>query len=375
MKKKLVFLPFVLLLTLVVTACGVKKVPVSSIISGEIRNQAGRSFEVSYSDEETRAMSNYMMEGRFLHNGKTLYGTRHKEKTGNPCLCWMKFTAGEKEMRIREVEEISADIDARYLILEGNYLYYLQEDCLSGERAIVRVISATGTGAYPEILYSGQCDFLTMIDGRLYFTDSENHLVSMACDGSDYQLVLSDKEIYYPYFLSKDILLFQDDADGESLHMRYFPTGFELRIALGRVCCYVVRGSEIWFLRADDPESEKCRLCKVNLNEFLSSFDPYNRPNSAFPFTIEEADVFMGPLFSINGGHINASNNRTEKMSDWRLLEDNAWEVGYLSACQYVAKDFEIYYSYNVDGLITEMFFYEPEILRKSLIEQLVYVS
>ena len=285
MKKKLAFLPFVLLLTLVVTACGVKKVPVSSIISGEIRNQAGRSFEVSYSDEETRAMSNYMMEGRFLHNGKTLYGSRHDE-SGTPYLCRMKFTAGEKGMYVRETEPLKSHTDAKYLNLIGDYLYYLQTDCLTGETAIARVVAAEGSGAEPEILYAGPCDFLNVRGGRLYFTDASNHLLSMASDGSDLQTVLSDKEIYYPWFLSDDLLLFQDDADGESLHMRYFPTGFELRVASGRVCCFVVRDSELWIARAEDAGSERCRLCRLDLNTFLSGFDPTARPDPSFHFII-----------------------------------------------------------------------------------------
>ena len=368
MKKKLAFLPFVLLLTLIMTACGVKKVPVSSIISGEIRNQAGRSFEVSYSDEETRAMSNYMMEGRFLHNGKTLYGSRHDE-SGTPYLCRMKFTAGEKGMYVRETEPLKSHTDTKYLNLIGDYLYYLQTDCLTGETAIARVVAAEGSGAEPEILYTGPCDFLNVRGGRLYFTDASNHLLSMASDGSDLQTVLSDKEIYYPWFLSDDLLLFQDDADGESLHMRYFPTGFELRVASGRVCCFVVRNSELWIARAEEAGSERCKLCRLDLNTFLSGFDPTARPDASFRFRTEESAEAIGPLFSINGSHINASNYRMAELEDWRALSDDAWQNGFKAACQYVSKDFEIFYDYNDEGLITDMLFYEPAIKRSGFIE------
>lgn len=81
----------------------------------------------------------------------------------------------------------------------------------------------------------------------------------------------------------------------------------------------------------------------------------------------------MGPLFSINGSHINASNYQASDISDWRLLSDNAWEKGYLAACQYVSENFEIFYDYNENGLITDMLFYEPSVKRKSFIELYKY--
>lgn len=367
-KKAIFILAAVICMVMAAAGCGVKDIPVSSITAGERQLRTGRPGEIAFSEEDTRALSNYMLEGRFLHSGKMLYGSRHDE-TGTPYLCRMKYTTGEKGMYIKETEAIDMKTDARYLLLNDSYLYYLREDCLSGSTSIVRVIAAMSSEAQPETLYSQPCDFLFQRGDRLYFTDASHHLCSMSRSGEDIQPVISDREIYYPYLLSEDIVLFQDDADGESLHMRYLPTGFDLTISRGRVCCYVVKGSEVWFLRADEPGSERCRLCCLDLDEFLHDFDPTARPDASFRFTTEESDLFMGPLFSINGGHINASNYQTAEISAWRNLSDNAWEKGYLAACQYVAEDFEIFYDYNEDGLITDMLFYEPALQRRAYIE------
>ena len=368
----LILLAVLAFIAMLLTACGVKKVQVSAVTSGEVRLSGGKPVEIAFSEEETREMSNYMLEGRFLHSGKTLYGSRHDE-SGDPYLCRMKYSAVEKGMYIRETEAVDTKADAKYLVLDSGYLFYLREDRLTGDSSVVRIPAAMNSEAQLETLYSQPCDFLFRRSGQLYFTDASNHLCSMPLTGGDTQPVVSDKKVYYPYLLNEDLLLYQDDADGESLHMRYLPTGFDLRIASGRVLCYVVKGSEVWFLRSEEPGSEKCRLCRIDLNEFLHGFDPTARPNASFQFTVEESEKSMGPLFSINGGHINASNYQTADISDWRLLSDNAWEKGYLAACQYVSGNFEIFYDYNEEGLIKDMLFYEPSVKRKSYIELYKY--
>ena len=371
-RRRWVVLAVLACFTVILTACGVKKVQVSAVTSGEVRLSEGKPVEIALSEEDTRAMSNYMLEGRFLHNGKTLYGSRHDE-LGDPYLCRMKYSAGEKGMHVRETEIIDTKTDAKYLLLDSSYLYYLREDLATGNTSIVRIPAAMGAESQLETLYSQPCDFLFRRGGQLYFTDASDHLCSMPLIGGDVQSVVSDKKVCYPYLLNDDLLLYQDDADGESLHMRYLPTGFDLRITNGRILCYVVKGSEVWFLQAEEPGSEKCRLGHTDLNEFLHGFDPTAHPDASFRFTIEESEKTMGPLFSINGSHINASNYQASDISDWRLLSDNAWEKGYLAACQYVSESFEIFYDFNENGLITDMLFYEPSVKRKSFIELYKY--
>ena len=250
-----VFLVALAFFAVILAACGVKKVSVSAVTSGEVRLNDGKPLEIAFSAEDTRAMSNYMLEGRFLHSGKTLYGSRHDE-SGDPYLCRMKYSAGQKGMYVRETEVIDAKTDAKYLLLDNGYLYYLREDRYTGNTSIVRVPAAMGSETEPEILYSESCDFLFRKNATLYFSDASGHLCSIPVTGGDVQSVVSDKKIYYPYLLTEDLLLFQDDADGESLHMRYLPTGFELKISSGRVLCYVVKDSKVWFLRAEESGSE-----------------------------------------------------------------------------------------------------------------------
>lgn len=365
MKKAVsVLLTFVLLAAL--SACGVTKVDVSSVTSGAVSPSAAPSFTLACTDEETRLMSNYMLGGRFLHSGKLLYGSRH-DGQGMPYLCRMKFSSGDSGMYVRETEPVEFGVDAHYLTLFEDSLYYLREDLAAGTTSVVRVPAAFGSTQRPEVLYPDACDFLSICGGRLYFTDAACHLLSMQPDGSDVRTELADKAIYYPWLLTQDLLLYQDDAAGESLRMRYLPTGFEIAVSDGPVYSFVLSGSELYFLRGE--EGPMCRLCRTDLNSFLSTFEPQSRPDASFVFAVEEADACMGPLFSLNGRRVNASNYQTFDLSSWRTVTDDAWEKGYASACQYVSENFEIFYDYNSEGLITKMLFYEPSVKRSGYIE------
>lgn len=364
-KSKIRFLPAILAALLLLSGCGVTKVKASYVTSGRVETKGG--YTVRFTPAESRAMSNMMIGNRFAHTGKTLYGSRHDE-LGLPYLCRMKYTAGQNGMYVRETEAIETRVDAQYLTISDSFLYYLREE-MDGKTSLARLSVASGAALKPETLYDAPCDFLSIRDGRLYFTDEVHHLCSLAPDGTDKKVLLADKEIYYPYLLTADLLLYQDDADGESLHLRYLPTGFDLRIAPGRVFGFVLQGSELYFLRCEEREGEKCRLCRTDLNDFLSQFDPLAAPNAAFAFEVETSPEVMGPRFCLNGEHINASNYKSAALSQWQSLSDDAWEVGYTAACQYVAEEFEIFYDYDKEGRIEKMLFYEPALKRPGYIE------
>ena len=356
-----------LLFALLLSGCGVTRLSLSSAepTSSVVTVSTAGVSAVLFSAEETRKMSNFMLSNRFVHTGKTLYGSRH-DSTGAPYLCRMKFTSGQNGMYVRETETIETGIDAQYLAVEGDVLYYLRVDSASGSAAICRLPSGSSA---PEVLDAGPCDFLSLHGERLYFTDAEQHFCSMKPDGSDRQTVLGDKAVYYPYLISDDFLLYQDDADGESLHLRYLPTGFDCRVAEGRMLGMILQGSMLYFLQAE--EGESCTLCRTDLSGFLSSFRPTEHPDATNAFSVERGGQ-LGPRFSINGERVNASNYQSCSLELWQSLTDTAAE-GFSSACQYVSEEFEIFYDYNAGGLIEKMLFYEPSQKRADYIEVYQY--
>ena len=312
-------------------------------------------------------MSNYMLRNRFVHDGKNLFGSKHSDG-GSPYFCKMKFSAGSKGMYIRDTEMIENNVDAEYLTILGDFVYFLRTDCETGKNAICKYPLNESAASGYQVLYNGTCDYLFSHGGRLWFTDADNHLLSMNTDGLDLRQIVSDKEIFFPYLLSDDMLLFQDDADGESLHLRILSSGEERKIMEGRIYEYVLSGTELFCSvvaeETDEYTDMRARLCRIDLSGILT--------DGILSAEIPEPDIselYMGTRFAVNGDHINASNYRTVPLKEWKSLSDDEYEAGYTAACQYVAENFEIFYDFNEEGFVNRSLFYEPGVKRAGYIE------
>lgn len=325
---------------------------------------------VFFTAPDTLRMSNFMLGSRYVHDGKTLYGSRH-DTDGSPYFCRMKFTESTKGMYVRETDRIESGVDVTCLVLSENRLFAVRTECASGASAIVRyTFDADGQPAMTR-LYSGTCDYLSLCGERLYFTDGDDHLLSMDTDGGDLKQVVADRSVFFPYLISEDLLLFQDDADGETLHLRRLSTGADLRISSGRTYEYVLSGTDLYYSLVPDETDEyvdmRSHLCKADLSPVLSTGDL--SPEAEQLIRTEQSECWKGTRFCINGDRINASNYRNESLSDWNLLSDDEYETGFTSACQYVSGNFEIFYDYDTEGLVSKVLFYEPDVKRASYIE------
>ena len=331
--------------------------PTSALTEG---TDAGYDFILNFSEDETRAMSNYMLRNRFLITDGVLWGTdfSYKEIDGwsycEPKICAMPFTFGNSGAAFEDISVIAEGVDTEFLVRSGDYIYCLLTALNSAETSIARIYIPTHGF---EIIYPSPCSTLQLFGDRLYVLDGESHLVSMDLNGGNIVQIVSDRSIYYPYMIADDWLLFQDDSAGESLKLRYLPTGYEVTVSEGRVYEYVINGSVLYYSKVEDSESMKGRLCNVNLNEFFKGFNP-DSPQDGFSFYVEQSDKNTGTRFSINGDHINGSNYKTYKLKNWKMLDDRQYEIGYLSACQYVSEQYEVFYNYEVEDLVHEICFY-----------------
>lgn len=98
----------------------------------------------------------------------------------------------------------------RYVVLmpycDGSYIYYLQDG--------VCRISTSGRGNTQ--LLSERCYF-QVTDKYIYYTDSDDRLCRMSKDGYG-QTVILNKPVFC-WFVFGDGILYQDDRDGETLHV------------------------------------------------------------------------------------------------------------------------------------------------------------
>lgn len=326
---------------------------------GIAAEESTEDYIISFSEDDTRAMSNFMLRNRFLIADGALWGTNfaasadENETICEPKICRMDFSTANDGALFEEMKVIAEQVDVEFLTLGGDYIYCLVTAMNSGETSIARIYIPTHGF---EILYTGGCDTLQLFQNKLYFSDLNGRFKSMNTDGSGVEDVLGEREVYYPYIISNEWMCFQDGKD-ESLKLHHLPSGYEVQISDGRVFEYVINGSILYFSKVEQGSGMKGRLFRTNLNDFFKSFSAASPPKS-FSFVTESSDKNTGTRFSINGDHINGSNYKTYKIKNWKLLDDRQYEIGYISACQYVGGDYEVFYDYEKEDIIDKIAVY-----------------
>ncbi|MBQ9988796.1 MAG: DUF5050 domain-containing protein [Clostridia bacterium] len=194
-------------------------------------SNAWLTYKVNFDIEQTMAMGSFMNYGRYIVEDDVLYGLTHSDSLSGGLGATPISMKGD--FPVMGETKILDDKPAACLAIDGDYLYYLRD-----YEAVCRV---NKNGGDVKTLYKGNCDYLLIHEGRLYFTDEDYHLVSTDMDGKDLKTVV-DKEIYYPYFICTNWMVFQDDADNESLHLYNITMGEEISITDAPSYCPILDG-------------------------------------------------------------------------------------------------------------------------------------
>ena len=291
-----------------------------------IANNPWKTYNIDFSAEDSCDMSNFNVQGRYYVADGFVYGLSHSVSLDGT------FAATPFEMKgdFPEFgEPISLDDRglAYYINQYEDYLYYILDF------AEICRVHTDGTGR--ETLYSGDCDYLQIHEGKLYFTDGNFHFVSADLDGANVTKVV-EKEVYYPYFIATDWIIFQDDADGESLHLYNVGLKTELNITYEPSFNPIISGKYLYYLSnaeegylmnqidMSDPDMFACDMANGTIADYLYLIDG------------EE-------IYTINNNHV--------ALSDWKSLTEPGDE--YACVDLYTSKDFRIYHNINEQGLIT----------------------
>ena len=231
----------IITITIVLTLCGCGRVTeyVSQVhelvSSGEEEKRAADP--VDFSEEETASMLNFMLFNRYTSDGTRIYGTVHSNSSEYPSLYSMS-------QKMKKMDLLDSGADAQFLVLEGDWLYYLRTDIDTNASTICRV--KKDASSKPETLYSQDCFYLQLFNSRLYFTDAAGRLLSMNTDGSDIKTEYSEYQVCYPY-LSGSWLFFQNGSDNENLWAYSFAAKESGKIADGPVYTYLISGNSVSF--------------------------------------------------------------------------------------------------------------------------------
>lgn len=291
------------------------------------------TYDPNFTAEETSAMSNFMSFGRYWIEDNVLYGLTHAT-SANGGLGATPFQMVGDFPEFEEVTLLDESGLPGYLTRNGDYLYYT----MNGE-AICRV-KLDGSGQ--ETLYQGVCDYLQIHGDRLYFTDEDFCLVSTDLEGKDLKTEIA-KEIYYPYFICSDWMVFQDDADDESLHLYNITYGTEVNITYipsyhpildGNWLYYTVAADGQFFLNRIDMSDPDVFRCEQSENPLVEAW-----------FMVDEEN-FYGP------------NNTSVAKDQWQKL---MCAEPVEEAEMYVSADYTIHHEFDENGLIAYKYLMSKE--------------
>ncbi|MBQ3077684.1 MAG: DUF5050 domain-containing protein, partial [Clostridia bacterium] len=255
------------------------------------------TYRPTFTDAETCAMSSFMAFGQYLVEDNVLYGLTHSASLSGG-LAAMPFRMKGDFPEFEESALLDGGGLACYLCKDGDTLYYIQN--------YERICRVKTDGSGREVLYEGPCDYLQLHEGRLWFTNADYHFVSTDLEGKGLVTVV-DKEIYYPYFICSDWLVFQDDADDESLHLYNTTHGVETNITYMPAYNPVLVGSHLYFTDLSEDGYHLCRVDMSDPDTFL--FDRSDLP-------LQEAH------FMVDEGFFYGLNNKSVAKEDWQKLTD-----------------------------------------------------
>ena len=283
------------------------------------------TYEPEFTAEQTRAMSNFIMYGRYWVEDDIIYGLTHSAGLQGALATTPFYMKGDFP-QFKDAKILDDRGAATYLNKVGDVLYYV----MNGEE-ICR-INADGSGL--KSLYKGTCDYMQIHNDRIYFTDENYHFVSTDMEGKDLKKVV-DKEIYYPYFISSDWIVFQDDADSESLHLYNTTFGEEVNITYVKSFSPIMNGKYLYYIDASDGDNYLCRIDMSNPDKFLCE-----RSEKTLSFTD----------YVIDGEDIYFANDTCVSLEKWQDVEvtDEVFEEMEV----YLSEDYNIYHKYDADALI-----------------------
>ena len=292
--------------------------PVSEVLSQQAAEQAkadavlydASHLSVSFSEEETRSMSRYMLQGRYWSDGSVLYGMAFDKNSSLPNLVCTAVDLSGSLPSLSPYTVLDRHVNATFLTPVSDGLIYIRHDRDSGLSSLARLDLETLT---VEILTDNipELSYLSFHNNRLYFTGENHHYYFSAPDGSDVIPIL-EKEIYYPCFISDDWLLYQDSADNESFHL--FRLSDEADVKLTSVPSFhpVISGSMLYFLTQQ--EDNLLHLSRID----------FSKPSSS-PDTLYDLDVSLLPSsgeFFISGNTLYGCNQLKTSLANWKHFSD-----------------------------------------------------
>jgi hypothetical protein len=212
-----------------------------------------KDFDFKLTDEEILKMSNFISTGQFIEVDGNLYGNYGGESVGTGTFSMGKLEKDD-EPRVNEVRKIQEQALATYLTEYEGYIYGILN-----HQKIFKIESGQ---IELKTLYEGPCDYLQILNDKIYYTDENYHLMSMELDGTNSTLVIGEAEMYYTYVLPNEMVMYQNDSDNESIHFYDLKTGEDIKVNDVVSYCPIIYGDYLYYT---SPKEEEYTFNRVDL--------------------------------------------------------------------------------------------------------------
>lgn len=296
---------------------------------------------LNVSSAQTTAMSNFMYGGYYAISEDTVYGLAHNTK-GIQRLVSFDLSRDGDFVKAANGKTLDKDITPNYLVFHEENLYYIRDN-----NGIYKIPK---TGGNPVCIIEDACEYLQIVGNSLYYCDGNYIFHKANLDGSNIETVL-DKEIYYAYLPKEDWLIYQDDADYESLHLRHLPTGVD--VALTNCPSYnpIIVESTVYFVME---ENGIPTLARIDLSNIDITYDANSRSHQ-YSFQTETTGKHVGyELFINKDSYCYFGLNQGYHLSLWETVErtEDVLERTY----PYLGNDYEVQWIYDEDGLVDQIY-------------------
>ena len=191
-------------------------------------------------------MNGFSSEGKYVIFDGWLYSLNFPGDGGSGLLAKMRTDGTEYTV-------LADKGTPHYIYVDGEYIYCILSDgnaaniyrCRLGGNDLTKLqeSNAIYLQVADEYLYYNHCDSSTSRTLGFYRSNK---------DGSNEELIL-DKEIYYSYVVG-DVLYYQDDHDGETIHKYNLVTQEDEKITDGRSYCFVIDGEYAYYIKCSGTE-------------------------------------------------------------------------------------------------------------------------
>lgn len=293
-------------------------------------------FSPFFDGDGSSRMSVFMNDGRYSFCGSIVYGQVFDEETGLAGLGKIELSEAGGSLSAN-VELLAENVSPYYINRIGESIYCILEEQPSGLRRLVKISAG---GGEPVLIYPDDCDYLSIHRGRLYFTDAEGQLISSDVSGSDLSIIIP-RRVCFPYFIDDDYLIFQDEGDGESLHLWCLSDGTDIKIADGQCFNPVLCGSGLFFMRAVGGNPMDCRMGRI---EFKNNAGGYT-----LPFTEDSSGRHSFPYFLCDGKSIYGCNNSSSPLAEWKSYKTSVSKAIFVQTI-YADRDYIIRYYLDTES-------------------------